>query len=293
MDTNNNALHTLQNSSRQLFAGDQHQPFHWNGGQPAAVLIHGFMGTPDELRPLAQELHEAGWTVKGVLLPGFGEQIDTLFTRQWSDWKAAVQETILELQQQHRPIILVGYSMGAAVALNAAADTVVDGLVLIAPFWQIGTAWQRMVWQLLKHIFPQFQPFKRVDFSNPQLVEFFVKMMPELDLTDPSVQETLRQLRVPARFVDQVFDIGKAAEKVAADIQAPIHIIQGLEDETVMPERTRQLLQRFAGPITYEEVEADHDLVKPNNPGFYYTAQSLLTHVQRMALIKQNGLAFP
>ncbi|MBN1992742.1 MAG: alpha/beta hydrolase [Anaerolineae bacterium] len=28
------------------FQGDEHQPFYWNGGQPAALLVHGFPGTP-------------------------------------------------------------------------------------------------------------------------------------------------------------------------------------------------------------------------------------------------------
>lgn len=278
-----NPVQDLQQNSLRLFGEEQHQPFYWNGGQPAAVLIHGFLGTPDELRPLAAELHQAGWTVEGVLLPGFGPEIDTLFTRQWSEWTAAVQETVTALQQQHRPVILVGYSMGAAVALNVAAHTAVDGLALIAPFWQIGTASQRIIWQLLKHFIPQFRPFKKADFSNPQLVDFFAKIMPDLDLADPQAQESLRQLRVSARFVDQIFAVGKAAGKAAAGIRTPVHIIQGTEDETVTPERTRRLLQRFSGPVTYEEVADGHEFVKHANPGFARMAQSVLGYAQRTA----------
>ncbi len=55
-----------------LFQGEEHQPFHWVAGPPAALLVHGFPGTPAELRPLGQALYEAGWTVSAPLLPGFG-----------------------------------------------------------------------------------------------------------------------------------------------------------------------------------------------------------------------------
>jgi carboxylesterase len=96
------------------FRGDEHQPFYWNGGQPAALLVHGFPGTPAEMRPLGTALHEAGWTVYGPLLPGFGPQIETIFERDYTEWIAAVEATLAELQQKHRPVLLVGHSLGNA-----------------------------------------------------------------------------------------------------------------------------------------------------------------------------------
>ena len=280
-----------ENGQLQFFTGEQHQPFYWNSGQPAALLIHGFMGTPDELRPLAKQLHAEGWTVQGLLLPGFGPQLDTLFARQRSEWIDAVREAVIELQKQHRPVMLVGYSMGAALAMQVAAEIAVDGLVLLAPFWQIGTTKQRIIWHILKHIFPHFQPFKNADFSDPQLQESLAKMMPDLDPADPQIQAYLRQLQVPARFVDQVLDVGKAAEQVTADISTPTHIIQGTEDETVTPQRTRQLLQKLTVPVTYEELETDHGLVKYGNPGFERMAQSVLAYTYRLTGSEMNDQA--
>ena len=60
------------------FLGDEHRDFMRQGGPPAAVLVHGFPGTPAEMRPLADVLSDAGWTVRAPLLPGFGAQIETL-----------------------------------------------------------------------------------------------------------------------------------------------------------------------------------------------------------------------
>ena len=58
----------------KAYQAPEHQPFLWRGHHTAAaLLIHGFPGTPAEMRPAAQALHSAGLTVQGLLLPGFGE----------------------------------------------------------------------------------------------------------------------------------------------------------------------------------------------------------------------------
>ena len=50
-----------------LFQEAKHEPFFWPAEGPAAVLVHGFPGTPAEMRPLAKSLHERGWTTAGPL----------------------------------------------------------------------------------------------------------------------------------------------------------------------------------------------------------------------------------
>ena len=58
--------------------GPEHETFTLPGGRPAALLLHGFLGTPAEMRGLGEALHEQGWTVYAPLLPGFGSDIETL-----------------------------------------------------------------------------------------------------------------------------------------------------------------------------------------------------------------------
>jgi hypothetical protein len=40
-------------------------------------------------------------------------------------------------------------------------------------------------------------------------------------------------------------------------------VIQGNADELVKPHHTRQFIQRIPGPMTYREVNAEHDLIDP------------------------------
>lgn len=51
----------------ELFQEKEFEPFKWPGGEPAALLVHGFPGTPAELRSLGKSLHLSGWTVEGLL----------------------------------------------------------------------------------------------------------------------------------------------------------------------------------------------------------------------------------
>lgn len=284
MNKKNNSQFDPLVRSLRLFEGQQHEPFYWEDAPQTALLIHGFMGTPLELRPLASELYQAGWTVQGLLLPGFGAQFDTLFTRQWTEWTNATHRAVKELQSEQRSVVVIGYSMGASVAINVAAETAVDGLVLIAPFWRLGSNGQRVIWQIFKRLVPQMQLFKKADFSDPRINEFFSKTIPELDVTDPQVQHTIRQLRVPARFIDQIIGLGQAAKQASAKMSVPTHIVQGTKDEAVPLKLTRQLLQRFPGPVAYEEIEADHGLIECHNPGFNQMTHSVLSFVDRLAL---------
>jgi len=63
-------------SHRPFFLSTNHQP---SNSRPGALLIHGFPGTPAEMRPLGTWLHDQGWAAKGILLPGFGPDIFSLF----------------------------------------------------------------------------------------------------------------------------------------------------------------------------------------------------------------------
>jgi carboxylesterase len=248
--------------------------------QTAALFIHGFMGTLAEFRPVAHELHQTGWTVQGLLLLGFGKQIDTLFDRHYQEWLEAAQSALIKLKKNHYPILLVGYSMGAAVALIVAAGSSPDKLILLAPFLRIGNMFHHIIWQVVKHLFPNPQPFKKANFSDARIGEFLWGLIPKLDLEDRLVQDNLRQMRVPANFVDQVLGVGRAAEKAATQIHIPTLIIQGTHDQAVNPARTRKLVQRLPGPITYQELNTDHDLVNVAHPSFQTMNRSILTFAQ-------------
>lgn len=102
------------------------------GGTKGVLLIHGFTGSPAELRPLGDYLNKQGYTVLGVLLPGHGTVPEDLNNTAWEDWYAKVTEGFKRLQQTSSSIYVVGMSMGGLLAMKAAAELPVAKAVFMS-----------------------------------------------------------------------------------------------------------------------------------------------------------------
>ncbi|MDX1438085.1 MAG: alpha/beta fold hydrolase [Anaerolineales bacterium] len=245
------------------YAGPEHLPFEFGEGPGAALLIHGFPGTPAEMRPLGRALNEDGWRTKGILLPGFGPEIIELNNYGRKDWIAAAEKAWLEIYRADSPTILIGYSMGAAVALNLAGLHSPDLLVLISPFWHVPGLLPRLV-PVLKWLIPEFRPFEQADFSQPELRAMFQQIIPEADLSDPAVQDDIRaEFTLSLQLIDDILTLGRGAYRTAGRITAQALVIQGRRDQVVQPADTRKLVARFPTEhIVYDEVEGAHDLIQ-------------------------------
>jgi carboxylesterase len=250
------------------FDGPEHEPFTLIGGQPAALLVHGFGGTPAEMRGLAEALHGEGWTAKALLLPGFGADFARLTETRSTEWLAAVERAGHELAASgHRPLLLVGYSMGAALSLVLANTIRPAGLVALAPFWWEERWWTSAVEFFVRPFLPiGFRPLRKADFANPQLRQGIAKFMPGIDLDDPVSQAAMRDFRVPLGLIDQVRALSRRVWAAAPGIGAPVLVVQGASDSVVRVPQTRRLVARLAQPVRYLEVNSDHDLTMPDNP---------------------------
>jgi len=259
------------------FQAPEHLPFSWEAGAsaPAALLVHGFPGTPVEMRPLAQALHAVGWSVQGLLLPGLGPQIGRLFEVRQAEWQAAVRQALRSLMASGRPVIIVGFSLGGALALEAAAAEKPAGAVLLAPFHRLPGALWRML-PVLRHALPKVQPFRLrpPDFSNNEFRAGVRKIIPDLNLDDPQVQQGMREFTVPIGFFDEIRRAGQAAWRSAPRLEAPCLVVQGLQDELVLPKITRRLALRLGNAerrnaiFQYAELPARHDLPDATKPAW-------------------------
>jgi carboxylesterase len=264
----------------KVFQGEQHADFLIECGAPAALLIHGFPGTPAEMLPLSPILNSAGWTTRGLLLPGFGAQIDSLFHRQSHEWIDAALEALRSLQASYHPVVAIGYSMGAAIAIHAAAQLKPDRLILLAPFWKFGTRGQHTIFKLAKPIVRHLKPLGRANFNDPRLRNFLGQFLQDADLDDAEVQQMIRHTKVPVDLFEQIYTLGQGAYQLAAQIDRPTLILQGRRDPVVKPEYTQQLMRQFAGPIEYVEIDAQHDLIDPALPDWPRLERAVLTFVR-------------
>ncbi len=253
----------------KVFDGPLHKPFFLPGGRAAALLVHGFPGSPAEMRPLAQSLQRRGWTVQGLLLPGFGPQLSKILDYGHGQWLEAVESALRELQKRHNPVLLVGYSMGGALAVSAASRKAPDGLVLLSPFWRLGSALQRLIGRLLRPFLPRyFRPLAKADFEDPNLRRSLREFFPQIDFADPAVIEELRNLEVPISVIHQVIRSGLGGYRRARAVDSATLVVQGSADELVRPSATMKLVRRLPAETNYLEVSSGHNLADPSEAGW-------------------------
>ncbi|MGH2694857.1 MAG: alpha/beta hydrolase, partial [Actinomycetota bacterium] len=112
------------------------EDFAFGEGRSAALLVHGFTGSPQAMRALGEYLAERGIAVVGPRLPGHGTSWQDLATRTGDEWSSCVENAFHEAAGRHDEVLLVGLSFGAPLCLDLAAryPDRVAGFVGLASF---------------------------------------------------------------------------------------------------------------------------------------------------------------
>jgi alpha-beta hydrolase superfamily lysophospholipase len=152
----------------------------------AVVLLHGMTDAPFSLRHVGARYRDRGWVAVAPRLPAHGTVPAALTAVTWEDWLAATRLAVREARRRvgpDRPLHLVGYSNGAALAVKHALDAVenphlpqADRLVLVSPMIGVtafarfaGLAglpayFPRFAKAAWLDILPEFNPFKYNSF---------------------------------------------------------------------------------------------------------------------------------
>lgn len=78
------------------------EPYRFPGTNDTAVLlIHGYTGSPSELRELGERLHYKGYTVQGLLLNGHGTNPEDLDGVTYEKWTQSVKSAASALKETY------------------------------------------------------------------------------------------------------------------------------------------------------------------------------------------------
>jgi alpha-beta hydrolase superfamily lysophospholipase len=190
-----------------------------------AIVIHGFAEDPRGFRARADALARRGWNAAAIDLRGHGasEGEHTSFGGRESDDLRAWVATLADRVGPDMSLALWGRSMGAAVAIRAAADhddPRIAALVLEAPYHDLEAAIAVLI--------------RRFRLPAPRLLARLVarraRSLAGVSLTRP-------------RPID-----------LAPRVDVPVLIVHGADDALVSPADARRLADAFPSPAPLVEV---------------------------------------
>lgn len=93
------------------------------GMRMRCILVHGFNGEPVDMYELERDLGARGFAISNLLLPGHGTSPRDFAAARWEHWIGAVRSETLRALTRGERVVLIGHSMGGALALATATTT--------------------------------------------------------------------------------------------------------------------------------------------------------------------------
>jgi carboxylesterase len=84
------------------------------------LCVHGFTGTPFEMRLLGEHLAASGFAVEGPRLAGHAGTTAELRATRWPDWLFSVEEAFDRLRARADRVAVCGLSLGGLLTLELA-----------------------------------------------------------------------------------------------------------------------------------------------------------------------------
>lgn len=249
----------LHNPERYLQGGE---PFTLDAGGGAGVLaLHGFTGSPFEVRALGDVLHRHGFSVFAPALAGHATVVDKLERTTADDYLEAVERAYADASRRCERLYVVGLSMGGTLGLYLATRMPIAGLVTI---------------------------------STP------VFLYPMVNASVPVIEQWLPGLRTPANFaawqgnvigykstsiasVRVVVDVLDRIRPELSKVSAPVLVMHSSRDNTVPVTSAKAIHEGVASAVKrLELLDAGSHLmtVEPNLSLIGHTIVSFLKELE-------------
>jgi carboxylesterase len=202
------------------------EPFFFPGGPIGCVLVHGFTGTPKEMRLLGEHLHQQGYTVIGVRLAGHATDLENMIGSCAQDWLISLEDGYHMLRPHCENIFLLGLSMGGVLSLIQASRLPVDGVVAMSTPYNFPLEWaNRMPW-LLRLL----SPFVR---TLEKKAGFWFS--PEMEESHVHYQKN------PVRPAYELYQLLETMKVSLPKIKIPALVIHSKDDQKVTPKNAEYI----------------------------------------------------
>ncbi|CAH1660630.1 alpha/beta hydrolase [Chelatococcus asaccharovorans] len=234
------------------------------GDRTGFLLVHGLGGTPAELRLVVRALHRAGRTVHCPQLAGHcGTEADLVATG-WRDWANSVLAELERMRETCERVIVGGLSMGAVLALHAAAERpdAVDGLALYAPTlrydgWSIPRYAFLLKWLIntpagRRYSFIEREPY---GIKDPRVRNIILNAMTSGDSAEAGLHRT------PSRAVQQMWQLITDTRRRLSSITCPALLVHARDDDVAGLSNAFEIQRRLGGLVDAVILDDSYHLV--------------------------------
>jgi len=206
------------------------EPFFLPGGPIGCVLVHGFTGSPKEMRMLGDHLHQQGHTVLAVRLAGHATDMEDMIRSHYCDWLASVEDGYHLLRPHCDQIFLMGLSMGGVLSLVQASRLPVDGVVAMSTPYHFPVTWARRVPWLIRLLSPFVRTMEKGEG---------IWYSPELEASH------VHYPKDPVRPAYELFHLIEEMRDALPKITVPSLVIHSQDDQAISIEHAEQIYQQL------------------------------------------------
>jgi carboxylesterase len=207
------------------------EPFSAPGGPDGVLVVHGFTGNCQSMRPLAEAFAAAGFAVELPLLPGHGTTVEDMLETGWDDWSGAAEAAFCELEARCRNVLVAGLSMGGTItSWLAARHPEIAGIVLVNPAVE-----------------PTADSFMEA-IAGMKATGATVMQGIGSDVANPDVQESA-YAETPLAPLESLFGAVAELQSLLPEIRCPVLLFTSVQDHVVPPSSSDHLAATVSGPV--------------------------------------------
>ncbi|AOK30940.1 MULTISPECIES: alpha/beta hydrolase [Burkholderia] len=196
---------------------DGAEPFLLEGSSTGILISHGYTGSTQSVRYVAEQLHRiGGYTVLGPRLAGHGVSPQEMDRTRAQDWVDSIDEALGTLRQRCARIFMMGLSMGGCLTLlSAARHPDIAAIVPINACVYFGA--------------PSLAA-KAYDRSAPRFFDSIGADIKAEGVTELAYDE------IPTSTLAEIYGLMSVARDLLPEIKCPALVLQSTEDHVVPPD---------------------------------------------------------
>ena len=209
------------------------QPFFFEAGPRAVLLLHGFTGNSADVRMLGRFLEKYGYTTYAPHYRGHGVPPERLIVSNAAEWWADVQEAYQFLKDKgYEEIAIAGLSLGGVLALKLGVNVPLKGIITMCSPMTMRTL-DVMFEGVLQYASEYKQKEgKSIDEIKQEISSIKQQGMPSL----VTLQQLVQNVRQDIEF-----------------LYTPLFVVQSTSDEVIDPQ---------SATILFERVESEQKQIK-------------------------------